>query len=542
MASASRAGQVPLRARQFGANGHLRRAREFVVTPVQFVQAFARQPHRFGVARLGVEQGQPGDGDEAVAVVFRAERALRLFGQRLGAAVVAEHGVAARQRRQAARAQAGLLVQRHRAQFAFGALQQRARREGRAAQARLGRAAQGRGEQAGDALAGAHLALDALVLPDDRAGAGQHHHGQRGEHGAGGGCAGAICAAFAPAAAAHADRTMLAPGAQIAGELGDARVAVLRPRRHRLERDRGEVAGERAAQRVGRVEAALARERVVVVADQPVHRFGLAGGGDRHQFAQAVQTARPVPAQQSVAQHAEHVQVGGRALGAVLARFRRGVVGGDRQVRAGIAVGGAVETGGDAEVEQLHAAVGGHQQVGRLDVAVQHALRVRIGERVAGLQQQVGARVQAEPAALAPGVDRFALDPAQGEPRPAVGVDAAVDDAGDAGMVQAREQIAFLAERRGQLGRFQPGADALDRHALLELAVVAACFVDRAHAAAAEDALDPPRAEQAADAAVRLVFVVLGGLVGPRLAFGDDLRRRAVEHAGVGFVASEQRA
>ncbi|MBT2749308.1 MULTISPECIES: hypothetical protein [unclassified Lysobacter] len=102
--------------------------------------------HRLGIVVLRVEHRDPGRGDKVVAIFLAPERLLRLSGQAFRAAVVADHRIAARQGRQTARAQSGLIVQRQFAQFALGFLQQRARGERRAAQSGQGRRAQGGGE------------------------------------------------------------------------------------------------------------------------------------------------------------------------------------------------------------------------------------------------------------------------------------------------------------------------------------------------------------------------------------------------------------
>ena len=95
--------------------------------------------------------------------------------------------------------------------------------------------------------------------------------------------------------------------------------------------------------------------------------------------------ARRVPAgQQQVEQHAQRVDVGGggdvaarELLGRrVLGRQRRFALAGERRPLSRLV---ALQQLGDAEVEQLHLAVRGHQHVGGLEVAVHDQVRVRVG-------------------------------------------------------------------------------------------------------------------------------------------------------------------
>jgi hypothetical protein len=56
------------------------------------------------------------------------------------------------------------------------------------------------------------------------------------------------------------------------------------------------------------------------------------------------------------------------------------------------------------------AALLGHEHVAGLEIAVQHGLLVRVLHGVADLDEQVDARVAAEPAPVAVGGDRLAAD------------------------------------------------------------------------------------------------------------------------------------
>src|SRR3546814_5063061 len=84
---------------------------------------------------------------------------------------------------------------------------------------------------------------------------------------------------------------------------------------------------------------------------------------------------------------------------------------------------------------------------------------------------------------------RLALDVSQDEVGAAVGEAAAVEQVGDAGVLELGEDAALVAEARQQVAA-DAMAHHLDRHVLLELAVVALAEVNRAHAAAADLADD----------------------------------------------------
>ncbi|MBV6413015.1 MAG: hypothetical protein OMOMHJEC_00805 [Xanthomonadales bacterium] len=110
--------------------------------------------------------------------------------------------------------------------------------------------------------------------------------------------------------------------------------------------------------------------------------------------------------------------------------------------------------------------------------------RMRVRDRRAHRQQQAHApclrqlRDRLLPAAP--------LDVLLDQPGLALGVDAGVEQARDAGVVQAGEDAALGRQpRRGPFGR-DPGRQQLDRDLALELAVAALAQPDLAHAAASE--------------------------------------------------------
>ena len=94
-----------------------------------------------------------------------------------------------------------------------------------------------------------------------------------------------------------------------------------------------------------------------------------------------------VPGQALVADQAQGVDVAGRRGQPALGLLGREVLRGADDL-AGLGQRDAAGRMGDAEVGDLHAAVGADQDVPGLDVAVHHAGRVRLTEPEGGLPQQ----------------------------------------------------------------------------------------------------------------------------------------------------------
>ena len=94
-----------------------------------------------------------------------------------------------------------------------------------------------------------------------------------------------------------------------------------------------------------------------------------------------------VPGEALVADQAERVDVAGRRGQPALGLLGREVLGGADDL-AGAGQRDAAGRPGDAEVGDLHAAVGADQDVAGLDVAVHHAGPVRLTEAEGGLPEE----------------------------------------------------------------------------------------------------------------------------------------------------------
>jgi hypothetical protein len=103
-------------------------------------------------------------------------------------------------------------------------------------------------------------------------------------------------------------------------------------------------------------------------------------------------------------------------------------------------------------------------------------------------------------ALLAPVGDRLAVDVFQREVGLAVLGRAGIEQARDVGVLQPREDLAFAGEAQAQVRVGEAGAQQLQCDAALVQAVVAAGHPHLAHAAFAEQALEPVRADARAGA------------------------------------------
>ncbi len=142
-----------------------------------------------------------------------------------------------------------------------------------------------------------------------------------------------------------------------------------------------------------------------------------------------------------------------------------------------------IEQLGDAEVQQLGRAVGDHEHVGRLDVAVDDQVLVRVLDGGADVTKELQARGGVEPVRVAVVDDRLPFDVLHGEVRPAVRRAAAVEKAGDERVLEAGENLPLVPEAADDAVGVHAALEHLDRHALLERIIVADAKVHGAHAA-----------------------------------------------------------
>ena len=120
---------------------------------------------------------------------------------------------------------------------------------------------------------------------------------------------------------------------------------------------------------------------------------------------------------------------------------------------------------------------------------------MRVADRFADLAEQVEAGGDVELARLAITGDRLAVDVFQREVGLPVLVDAGIQQARDVGMGEAGEDFAFAVEALAQAGIGQPGAQQLQCDLALVQAIGARGQPDLAHAAFADQPVQPVRAD-----------------------------------------------
>ena len=220
-------------------------------------------------------------------------------------------------------------------------------------------------------------------------------------------------------------------------------------------------------------------------------RLGFADDADDVGGRAAGQAIRQPAGEQLVEQDAERVDVRrrGHRLAADLLRarvFRRHQLQPRRGRRERLPAELRVQQLGDAEVEELGRAVGHHQHVGRLDVAVDDQVLVRVLDGGADLPKEPQPGRSVEPVRVAVVDDRLPLDVLHREVRPAVRRAAAIEEAGDERMLEAGQDLPLVTEPPHDAVGVHPALEHLDRDALLERVVVADAEVDGAHAAVAD--------------------------------------------------------
>ena len=213
---------------------------------------------------------------------------------------------------------------------------------------------------------------------------------------------------------------------------------------------------------------------------------------------------------EQVEQHAEGIDVGGGSDRLALHLLRGGEL---RRERAASVQGerGAlprsllVQQLRDAEVQQLHDAVAGDQDVGRLDVAVDDQIRVRVLDGAHDLKKERDAAGEGEGALGGEDVDAQAVDVLQDQVRLPRLADTGVEQPGDVGMGQPGERGSLPAEALPAEVAQQREVEELHRGGPLEPAVGAPCEPHGPHPALSQRALDGVGAElEAGETDVRL--------------------------------------
>ncbi len=162
-----------------------------------------------------------------------------------------------------------------------------------------------------------------------------------------------------------------------------------------------------------------------------------------------------MPGQQLEQQHTELIDVAGRRdrFPAHLLRrgvFRRHDADAGPRLRPRRRERFRIEQLGDAEVEKLHRPIGVNQDVARLQVAMDDQMAVRVVDRRAHRSKQSQPLIDRQPVFVAVGVDGRALDVLHDEIGLAAFRYAAVEEMGDVGVGDARQDLALGEEALSQ--------------------------------------------------------------------------------------------
>ena len=131
-----------------------------------------------------------------------------------------------------------------------------------------------------------------------------------------------------------------------------------------------------------------------------------------------------------------------------------------------------------------------HQDVGRFEVAMHHELGVCVGHGCDDLAHQRDPRARAWRLRFAPAIEALAIDELGGEKGIAFSVVAAIDQVGDVGVVERREDAAFALKATQVLHAPVRVRDLFQRDKLARIAQFALGQPDHAHAAASHFAQD----------------------------------------------------
>ncbi len=138
---------------------------------------------------------------------------------------------------------------------------------------------------------------------------------------------------------------------------------------------------------------------------------------------------------------------------------------------------------GDAEVDHFRdrlAIVESDQHVGRLDVAVDHPLLMRVLDRLADRDEQLQPLARVEPGLVAILGDRDAIDELHDEVGSAAVGGTRIEDPGDVGMVHQGQSLALGLEPGDHLGGVHARLDNLQRDPAAD-GLLLLGHVDRAH-------------------------------------------------------------
>ena len=136
------------------------------------------------------------------------------------------------------------------------------------------------------------------------------------------------------------------------------------------------------------------------------------------------------------------------------------------------------------------------QDIGRLEVAVHDKMRMRVRDGTRHLHAEFDACAHRESGRSGVRVDGLAVDIFQRQERAAVGGDAGIVKAGDIRVRQRRQDLAFACHALGERCDAPAHVRQLQRDLTLEETIGSICQPDARHAALANLAQQPIRADE----------------------------------------------
>src|SRR5436309_2587069 len=250
------------------------------------------------------------------------------------------------------------------------------------------------------------------------------------------------------------------------------RVPALRLLAQRRQNDGVQIASEQAPEPV---EGGAAGRRGLIPIDHPGRRGGrrLQEGALDLRRASRRDRVWPPPREQLVQHQPQRVHVRRRRGRLAPDLLRRGILWRHHPLaRASQAAGGRPPLLGqqarDAEVQKLHLTAAGHQDVRRLEVAVDDQTPVGVLHRVADGPEPTQALHDGRTPRVAVLDQGMSLDVLQDEERASVVRGPAVDQTGDARVLQARQDLPLAQETRQDLVGVEAPLEYLERRPLLE--------------------------------------------------------------------------
>jgi hypothetical protein len=297
--------------------------------------------------------------------------------------------------------------------------------------------------------------------------------------------------AVADRVGASTDRLIPQVSPQVVGQSGHGDVSLRRVLLQRFGDNGVEVPAQHAAKffRCGRPPRGIPSGQCVADLGH-ARRFLFKDGLDKVGGGSHVLPNGMAPGEQHEEEHSQRINVRGGCDCLSVQLFRRGIVGRERlsifecELRSHIDVPFVLQQLGDPEIEQLDLAIGSHQHVGRLEVAVHNKVCVGFGDGLQHIQEFADAARNIEIVFIAVTVDVDAIDMFEHEVWLPTRQHSSIDQFSDVGMKQESEDSAFALETFFSAVSDESEVEELDSHAAFESAILPFGQPHGAHSAA----------------------------------------------------------